>query len=265
MRKLFLIFHIYEHIHIVNIDNSGAKGEKTMSIMDKIITEKELYHETGSWGYDFVTGEEKWVINTSSILSFLIKEAGKYCERFASDLFISWQAVEKALTDENYTGGRYVFAIRDCGVDGNLFAEARLESPDMYGKYPYKAFYILDAEIKGKDIRMSLKETTTGVQPKKHDLALIEKPGEEGLSKTEILSLLNNMADSSEMYPIELMAKEHESCAMGFITKEAAKILDFDYEGSELHNFIAAILDDIEKENPDHQYGYKGIDVFLSR
>ena len=52
---------------------------------------------------------------------------------------------------------------------------------------------------------------------------------------------------------------------MGFICPECAELLDYDYEGSGLNDFIATILDDMEKESEDCQYEFKGIRIWLSR
>ena len=103
-----------------------------------------------------------------------------------------------------------------------------------------------------------------------YGIALIEKPGEDGLDK-EDLQLLYGLVSgiysngSTQVYPIELSAREHESSAMGFITPKAAETLDFDYETSGLHDFVASILDDMEKERKDKHYQFKGIDIYLSR
>ena len=76
---------------------------------------------------------------------------------------------------------------------------------------------------------------------------------------------LFNLLDSENVYPIEIPAKEHESFAMGFITSNAANELEFDYEKSGLNDFIAGILDDMEKESNDCRYEFKGIKIWLSR
>lgn len=73
------------------------------------------------------------------------------------------------------------------------------------------------------------------------------------------------MLEEDEAYVIEIPAKEHECCAMGFITTTAADSIDYDYENSGLNNFIASILDDMEKESADCIYHYKGIKIWLSR
>lgn len=104
----------------------------------------------------------------------------------------------------------------------------------------------------------------------RYGLALLEKPGIDGLNKNDILLLYGLITDtfhngSDEVFPIELEAREHECSAMGFITNEAANLLDYDYENSGLHDFIASILDDMNLESKDHHYMFKGIDIYLSR
>ncbi len=103
-----------------------------------------------------------------------------------------------------------------------------------------------------------------------YGISLLEKYGIEGLNGDEIYLLYHLTHDSCEhnsfkVFPIELEAHKHESSAMGFITPEAAEILDYDYKRSGLHDFIASILDDMENESEDFHYEYKGIDIYLSR
>ncbi len=68
---------------------------------------------------------------------------------------------------------------------------------------------------------------------------------------------------NKKYYPIELEAKEHECSAIGFLTPEAAKILDYDY--NDLMDFVASILDDMQKENENHQYSFKNLQIYLCR
>ena len=103
-----------------------------------------------------------------------------------------------------------------------------------------------------------------------YGLALFEKHATNGLNLNE-LSLLYNLIAAShhnanqEVFPIEFEAREHESSAMGFITPEAAEILDYDYESSGLHDYIASILDDMNNVHRDNQYSFKGVNIYLCR
>lgn len=95
-----------------------------------------------------------------------------------------------------------------------------------------------------------------------YNIVLLEKEGTQALSKWEVLSLLELLKDTG-VYPVELEA--YESSAIGFITSEAAEKLDYDYESSGLHNFIARILDDMELENKDGIYHFQNLSIYLSR
>ena len=99
-----------------------------------------------------------------------------------------------------------------------------------------------------------------------YGVALLEKEACDGLDMAELKTLYACVANNEEdeVYPIELEAKHVESSAMGFISKEAANLLDYDYEASGLHDFIASILDDMNNENESQQYSFNGINIYLS-
>ena len=97
-----------------------------------------------------------------------------------------------------------------------------------------------------------------------YGLVLREKYGTEGISKNDVIDLFD-MLDDTEAYPIELSAYAQESSAMGFITPKAAEMVNYDYEGSGLRNFIASILDDMCAENENCEYEFNGIKIWLSR
>ena len=97
-----------------------------------------------------------------------------------------------------------------------------------------------------------------------YELVLKEKYGTDGLERNEVIDLFD-MLDENVAYPIELSAYAQESSAMGFITPKAAELIEYDYEYSGLHNFIALILDDMCRENDDCEYEFKGIKIWLSR
>lgn len=99
-------------------------------------------------------------------------------------------------------------------------------------------------------------------EDKKYGIVLRQKYDIDGLIKKDILELADRL-DDQEVYPIEIEAKQCPCSAMGFITAEAAEILDYDYEGSGLRDFIAAILDNVDLESADCQYEFKGIDIWI--
>lgn len=97
----------------------------------------------------------KYDINTSSILTTLIREAGKN-QAYASDLFIDWLDIEKQLENGHFDKTSYVFGFRDFGVDGETFVMSRLESPEVYGEGIYRSIYALSIEAGETAIAMGL-------------------------------------------------------------------------------------------------------------
>lgn len=84
-----------------------------------------------------------------------------------------------------------------------------------------------------------------------YDVVLRQCIGDKGLDKTVIKGMMA-MLNSYEFYPVEFYADHAESSAIGFITREAAKALDFDYD--ELKAVIGDVLDDLATVNPGGQY-----------
>lgn len=98
--------------------------------------EKVICEESGSWQHSIFGTEKEWSINLSSILTRLIKLAGKICDSYASDLFIDWNIVERNLKNYEFDGGKFLFGFRTMGVDGNTYVLSRLNN---YGKEGMKA------------------------------------------------------------------------------------------------------------------------------
>lgn len=85
-----------------------------------------LFRETGGFSADF---PHRLIINLSSIETFLIQETGRYCERYASDLLISWNSIKETMADRNpFTQVSYQFlGIRKSGVDGLSYVMANIQ------------------------------------------------------------------------------------------------------------------------------------------
>lgn len=84
-----------------------------------------------------------WDVCYSEILSKLIVDTGRFAERFASDLFIDWSTIEKCLCDPNYEGGKYLFGIRQSGVDPAAFVVSKFNSKQYYANDYYRKIYVL--------------------------------------------------------------------------------------------------------------------------
>lgn len=85
-----------------------------------------------------------WDINYSDILSKLIVETGRLVEHYASDLFISWQTIEKQLENPDYKGGIYLFGLREMGVDHAEYVINRFNNED---KREYRKIYMLIVNV----------------------------------------------------------------------------------------------------------------------
>lgn len=101
------------------------------------------------------------------------------------------------------------------------------------------------------------------------DVALLEKPLDEGLKKDEIILLYEflenaNHSGNTEVLPIEVAGNSGQSIAIGFITMEAADGMEYNFDKSGLVNFIAEVLGDEgkKKEMSSSSYKQDGTELF---
>lgn len=99
-----------------------------------------------------------WDINYSSILTKLIQECGRLCERYASDLFIDWSSIKEKIENKTLEISTYLFGIRENGVDHNAFVLSRYENNGKNAMYEYRKIYRLDITVDDGDIEMELYE-----------------------------------------------------------------------------------------------------------
>ena len=96
--------------------------------------------------------EGKWEINYSSILTCLIQEAGRWCEHYASDLFVQWKySIDQKLDNGTLYTDTFVFAFRDSGVDSEEWYENHKNEHNYY-----RAVWFLDVETNEGKIKMTL-------------------------------------------------------------------------------------------------------------
>lgn len=98
------------------------------------------------------------------------------------------------------------------------------------------------------------------------DVALLQKPHVDGLTHHEasvLCGMLTKGDASKEVFPINLCAKHAKCSALGFISKRAAQLLNYNYEISGLHKFIIDILDSVKNEASAGVYHFKGLDILL--
>ena len=112
----------------------------------------------GAICYDLLTGIGVTEVNYSSILTRLIQEAGRYCESYASDLFIDWQDTLEKMSDIRMKDLSMLFGFRADGVDDarSVFYHEEHES-----LYVYRSIWRLDVKVtrqtsERKDFTMTL-------------------------------------------------------------------------------------------------------------
>lgn len=94
-------------------------------------------------------------LNLSSIATRLIQDVGRFCEHYASDFIISWDAVRKQLEPQSITEEPYyaveIFGIRRSGVDHNHFFMSHLRNDSRGGffccEHVYRKVLALGIEI----------------------------------------------------------------------------------------------------------------------
>ena len=126
------------------------KYKKKYTIDDLKMEEKPYANAVGWW----LNHKERFDINYSTILTKLIQEAGRWCERYASDLFIDWISLMEKLADRNFEGGCFIFGFRRDGVDHTSYILSRLN--DGESKEYYRSIWRLEVEVEDKQITMVL-------------------------------------------------------------------------------------------------------------
>ena len=107
--------------------------------------------ETGQWY------EGKYNINYSSILTRLIQEAGRWCEDYASDLFIWWKCViRETETREERVNKTFCFGMRANGVDSANAVQRSLTNSGLCRDHYYRAVWMLDVTKSGNIMKMEL-------------------------------------------------------------------------------------------------------------
>lgn len=124
------------------------------------------------------------------------------------------------------------------------------------------AFNLDLSKVEIRDDKIVIKDGEKLQASQTFGITLVEKPNIDGLTKAEVMEMYDQM-NGDEAYPLEISGCE--TSAMGFITPEAAEILDYDYQESGLNDFVAVILDDMNNESEDGTYEFRGIRIHLSR
>lgn len=98
-------------------------------------------------------------INTSSIWTKLIHEAGRLCDRFASDLLIDYGCVQTWMHTSPTEGKVFLFGFREDGVDNKTFVISSCrELSQHYLRCKYRSLWVLECHIEDCKLTMELWE-----------------------------------------------------------------------------------------------------------
>ena len=132
--------------------------------IDDLLISKTIFENSG-YSYDRLD-KKKVAINYTNIQSFLIKEAGRLCDYFASDLLFDLKDVDELLRQtETDFHKRIAFGFHKCGVDSNVYIKFSSEKPDMYSSITsnYRALYVLDIDMSHMEDGMPEVKMTLGL------------------------------------------------------------------------------------------------------
>lgn len=88
--------------------------------------------------------------------------------------------------------------------------------------------------------------------------AFVQKPLDEGITVEEIIELVDKL-ECEQVIPIEVQA--NSSCAIGFISLDAAEELDYDYDN--LIRSVSKIIEDMDNETEYGNYDFDGFPVYI--
>ena len=92
-----------------------------------------------------------------------------------------------------------------------------------------------------------------------YDVVLTERPHDCGLSKSEIMDLIDMTI--GDVIPLDIVGDY--SSAMGFITLDAADALNYDFD--KMNEYVKNIINDMENESEDCTYKFDILTIWLSR
>ena len=88
--------------------------------------------------------------------------------------------------------------------------------------------------------------------------AFVQKPLDEGITVEEITKLVGRL-ECEQVIPIEVQA--NSSCAIGFISLDAADELNYDYDN--LIRNVSEVIEDMDNETEYGNYDFDGFPVYI--
>ncbi len=101
-------------------------------------------------------------INTSSIWTKLIQEAGRWCKNHASDLLVDYKKIDTKVENGTLETESHLFGFRENGVDHDKYIFARYSEPGIYGTaaLEYRAIWRLDITVEEIDPEFLTRKVT---------------------------------------------------------------------------------------------------------
>lgn len=218
--------------------------------------------------YDNIKDAENTSATYGNGLYLISREKAGFTALVAPDSANYWQALKKAA--ENACP----FESPSCnvwtGTCGGHRSNASIVSSDGRAYYSDQTpsciiaptFNLDLSKVEIRDNKIVIRDGEKAQTSHTFGITLVEKYNVDGLTKAEVMKMYDQM-NGDEAYPLEISGCE--TSAMGFITPEAAEILDYDYQESGLNDFVTVILDDMNNESEDGTYEFRGIRIHLSR
>lgn len=232
-----------------NIDgvNISTYDDKMQALYDTIKEAEDISSSYGK-GLYLISKEKVGYMKMDSPGSAFywqaLKTAAKYARSFGSSNYDAWLGTVYGSNDAWFVDS-----------NGSVYHGSRQDIDFVIAP----AFNLDLSKVEIRDNKIIMKDD----KPQTFGIMLIEKLNVDGLTRAEVMEMYDQM-NGDEAYPLEINGSE--SSAMGFITKDSAKILDYEYsEESGLGDFIKVILKGMGNESEDGTYEFRGIRIHLSR
>lgn len=117
--------------------------------------------------FQFVAGgrasfdSDSYDINLNTILTKLIQDAGRFCEMYASDLFIDWTHILHTINSEN--DGIFAIGIRENGVDSNSYVSHHIKTD--WNNYYYRRLYAVKVSHSADEIAKYVEVELRDIKP----------------------------------------------------------------------------------------------------
>lgn len=191
----------------------------------------------------------KYEINYSSILTVLIQEAGRWCEYYASDLFIWWTCVmrERNVMEEN-VAKTFCFGMHASGIDNAKTVYERLTGSGWCSDPYYRAVWMVDVTKSGNVMQMELYKLDR--------MAIVDLP----VVYTENIVVSRDMSDHIQILMSEEPGSEEECLEKvrpiihsaqfknGYKVNVMCCSNDYEKDGSNLAYAVAVLLDNNGQE-----------------